>query len=171
MARGDEQAFELLFQTWYGPLVVFAYRWLHDKMEAENIVQGVFIKLWEKRKIQRIKEVGSYLMVAVRNRCMNQLNRQKHHLSLDERWSLPDSSKEEELPDPELLEKVYQAIDRMPPQRQKIFRLGRLEGLKYKEIAALLNISPKTVEAQMSKGLRYLRELFAGPPCKKETSG
>ncbi len=170
MARGDEKAFEALFRDWYGLLVIYAHRFLRDKMEAESVVQTVFINLWEKRKALKIKEVKSYLKVAVRNRCINQLNRRKHHQSLDERWDLAADDSDDELPNRPLLEKINRAIDRMPPQRQKIFKMGRFEGFKYKEIAAILDISQKTVETQMSKALKYLRELFADTSYKKQTS-
>ncbi len=161
LSRGDEQAFEALFRTWYGPLVVFANRFLHDQMEAENIVQVLFINIWERRKTIKVESWKSYLKVAVRNRCMNYLSRQKHHLSIDEQLPLPDDDPGEELPDQELLDEINRAIDRMPPQRQRIFKMGRFGGLKYREIAAQLGISPKTVEVQMGQALKYLRELFA----------
>ncbi len=170
ISREDEGAFEALFRTWYGPLVIYANRFLRDQMEAENIVQVVFINIWERRRTLKIESFKSYLKVAVRNRCMNYLNRQKHHLSIDERWPLPDEDPSEELPDQELLEEINRAIDRMPPQRQKIFKMGRFDGLKYREIAALLGISPKTVEVQMGQALKYLRGLFADNRTKRKVS-
>ena len=75
-------------------------------------------------------------------------------------FHIPDSQAEEELPDETLLEHIREAIDQMPPQRRKIFKMGRFEGLKYKEIASSLGISPKTVEVQMGKALKTLREMF-----------
>ena len=170
MARGNEKAFEALFRAWYGLLVIYAHRFLRDKMEAESVVQTVFINLWERRKTLKIKHIKNYLKVAVRNRCVNQLNRRKQHQSLDERWDLAAAEPDDELPNEALLEKINRAIDRMPPQRQKIFKMGRFEGLRYKDIATLLSISPKTVETQMSKALKYLRDLFADSSHKKQTS-
>lgn len=158
--KGDKQAFERLFRAWYGPMVVYALRIVPDKMEAESIAQAVFLKLWEKRRELRIRSLNNYLKVAVRNRCMNFLRGERKHLSIDDHLLLADEEGEDELPDAQLLEKLNQAIAQMPPQRQKIFKMSRFEGYKYKEIADCLELSPKTVEAQMGKALKYLRALF-----------
>lgn len=162
IARGDEQAFEELFRSVYARLVVYAVHYMGDRQEAENIVQMVFIKFWEKRRDLKIRSLNNYLTVAVRNACLNELRRQRPWYSVDEQFHLPDSQADEELPDEALLEHVREAIEQMPPQRRKIFKMGRFDGLKYKEIASALGISPKTVEVQMGKALKTLREMF-GP--------
>ncbi|MGQ1891564.1 RNA polymerase sigma-70 factor [Thermophagus sp. OGC60D27] len=160
IARGDEQVFEQLFRSQYARLVVFAMRFIPDRMEAENIVQMVFIKLWEKRKELKIESLNAYLMMVVRNQCLNELRRFRNHLSVDDLFQLPIIDDHEAERDEELLEKIYTTINAMPPQRQKIFKMSRLEGMKYKEIAETLGISHKTVEAQMGKALKTLREAF-----------
>ncbi|MFO8001973.1 MAG: RNA polymerase sigma-70 factor [Marinilabilia sp.] len=160
IARGDEQAFEELFRSWYARLATYAYRFVQDRQEAENIVQMVFVKYWEKRRELKIKSLSNYLTVAVRNGCVNVLKRHKQHYSLDDQFNVSLPEEENDLPDEDLLERITAAIDEMPPQRQKIFRMGRFEGLKYKEIASALGISPKTVEVQMGKALKNLRERF-----------
>lgn len=159
IARGDEQVFEQLFRSWYARLVLFAFKFLSDRQEAENIVQMVFIKYWEKRKELKIESLNSYLMTAVRNSCLNELKRRPHFYSVEEQFNLAEEKDEDEY-DEELIKKVQDAIDEMPPQRQKIFKMSRFEGVKYKEIASRLGISPKTVEAQMGKALKTLREMF-----------
>lgn len=157
--RGDELVFEQLFRAWYARLVLFAFKFLSDRQEAENIVQMVFIKYWEKRKELKIESLNSYLMTAVRNSCLNELKRRPHFYSVEEQFNLAEE-KDEDGYDEELIKKVQDAIDEMPPQRQKIFKMSRFEGVKYKEIASRLGISPKTVEAQMGKALKTLREMF-----------
>jgi RNA polymerase sigma-70 factor (ECF subfamily) len=157
--RGDELVFEQLFRAWYARLVLFAFKFLSDRQEAENIVQMVFIKYWEKRKELKIESLNSYLMTAVRNSCLNELKRRPHFYSVEEQFNLAEE-KDEDGYDEELIKKVQDAIDEMPPQRQKIFKMSRFEGVKYKEIAFRLGISPKTVEAQMGKALKTLREMF-----------
>ena len=159
ITRGDEKAFEELFKAWYAQLSVFAYKYLGDRQEAENIVQMVFVKFWEKRKELKIQSLKSYLMVSVRNGCINELKRHKHYLSVDEQFNI-EMPEEEESFDEVLLHQVKETIDRMPPQRQRIFKMGRFEGMKYREIAAKLGISHKTVEVQMGKALKTLREVF-----------
>ncbi|MFW5754453.1 MAG: RNA polymerase sigma-70 factor [Marinilabiliaceae bacterium] len=162
IAQGDEQAFEELFRSVYARLVLYAAHYMGDRQEAENIVQMVFIKFWEKRRGLKVRSLSNYLTVSVRNACLNELRRQNPWYSVDDQFHIPDVQAEEELPDEALLEQIREAIDQMPPQRRKIFKMGRFEGLKYKEIASKLGISPKTVEVQMGKALKTLREMF-GP--------
>jgi RNA polymerase sigma-70 factor (ECF subfamily) len=161
IAMGDKQVFEQLFRSWYARLVVFALKFIPDRMEAENVVQMVFIKLWEKRKELKIESLNAYLMIAVRNSCINEIKRTRYHLSVEEQFQLPMVEDEEPGMKEELLEKIDKTINEMPPQRQKIFKMSRFDGLKYKEIAAALGISPKTVEVQMGKALKTLREAFS----------
>lgn len=159
IAKGDEQAYEQLFRSWYARLTMFAYRFIQDRQEAENIVQIVFIKYWEKRKELKIESLNSYLMTAVRNSCLNELKRRPHFYSVDDQINLSGEEEDTDV-DQELLTRIHKVIDQMPPQRQRIFKMGRFEGLKYKEIAARLGISHKTVEVQMGKALKTLREIF-----------
>ncbi len=162
IARGDEQAFEELFRSVYARLVVYAIHYMGDKQEAENIVQMVFIKFWEKRRDLKIISLSKYLTVSVRNACLNELRRQPPWYSVDDQFHIPESQADDEFPDETLLKRIREAIDEMPAQRKKIFKMGRYDGLKYKEIASALGISPKTVEVQMGKALKTLREMF-GP--------
>ncbi|WP_291859778.1 RNA polymerase sigma-70 factor [Marinilabilia sp.] len=166
IARSDEHVFEQLFRSWYARLTLFAFKFLSDRQEAESIVQMVFIKYWEKRKELKIESLNSYLMTAVRNSCLNELKRRPHFYSVEEQFNLADETDDDGF-DEELMEKVQAAIDEMPPQRQKIFKMSRFEGVKYKEIASRLGISPKTVEAQMGKALKTLREMFNPRSTKK----
>lgn len=159
IARGDEQVFEQLFKTWYARLTMYGYKFLGDRQEAENIVQMVFIKFWEKRKELKINSLKSYLTVAVRNSCINELKRNPHHLSVEDQFNI-ELPGEEDDSNEEMIKKVNEVINEMPPQRQRIFKMGRFDGLKYKEIAAQLGISHKTVEVQMGKALKTLREIF-----------
>lgn len=159
IAKGDEQAFEELFRSWYPRLVVFAGKFVPDRQEAENIVQMVFIKYWEKRRELKIESLNNYLMVAVRNSCLNELKRNRYHLSVEDQFNLKAGDEAENF-DEALMNKVNSTIEDMPPQRKKIFKMGRFDGLKYKEIALLLGISQKTVEVQMGKALKTLREIY-----------
>lgn len=155
--RDDQLAFEALFKANYAPLVVYARRFLSDQDAAEDIVQAVFVKLWERRHELKIANPLAYLMRAVHNRCLNELKMSRHHLSLDS--TLPVFNEEEEpAPDEELITTVQDVIGRLPEQRQRIFRMSRFEGLKYREIAVVLGLSIKTIEAQMGKALEFLRE-------------
>ena len=156
--KGDEMAFELVFKEFYASLTAFAHTFLHDIYLSENIVQNVFIKLWEKRMQYEITSLKSYLFIAVRNSCNNELKRIKSERSYKNSLSQEEFIKSENYSDTRTLEEIINTIEKLPEQRKKIFKLSRLDGLKYREIADKLKISPKTVEVQMGKALKFLRE-------------
>jgi len=158
IAKGDEHVFEELFRSWYARLSLFAFRFLSDRQEAENIVQMVFIRYWEKRKELKIESLNSYLTTAVRNSCLNELKRRPHFYSVEDQFNLPEEENSAE--EDELLGEVLKAVEEMPPRCREIFKMSRFDGFKYKEIAGKLGISQKTVEAQMGKALKTLREMF-----------
>ncbi|MFV1976994.1 MAG: RNA polymerase sigma-70 factor [Candidatus Scalindua sp.] len=159
---GDEKAFELLFKAHYPTLCCYARKYLDDFDQAEGIVQEMFFHFWQKRKKVEIStSLEAYLFQSVRNACLNYLK----HLKIREQYKLANNEeirqKEQEIHDsvvaPELRERIENVIDQLPSERKKIFKMTRYEELKYKEIAVKLNISVKTVEAQMSKALKFLR--------------
>lgn len=165
LKKGDEHAFEIIFKRYYAPMVLFAVNYLHDKDRSESIVQDVFVKLWANRLLSDISSLKGYLVVAVRNRCSNELKRQ----GVIRNYTKSFNTEVEEWPrfhEKEFIEKINRTIDELPPRRKKIFRMNRIEGLRYKEIAERLSISPKTVEVQMGKALKYLREKLL--PLKKQ---
>ena len=158
ISNDDEKAFGQIFHRHYKRMVMVARRYMTDLDLSENIVQQIFVKLWEQRKNLQINSFEAYLLVSVRNSCNNELKHQKtirkyENQAIDEPWETDDV-----YPDNETLEKIYKVIEEMPPQRKKIFKMNRLEGMKYKEIAEALQLSPKTVEVQISKALKYLKE-------------
>lgn len=163
---GDEYAFELVFKNYYPHLVLLAQKYLGDRDLSESIVQSVFVNMWEKREITDIRSLRGFLVVAVRNRCTNEL---KHQQVVREYENANSNGAEgvwltfnENI----YLQQINKVIDELPEQRRKIFKMSRMDGLKYREIADKLNISPKTVEAQMGKALKYLREQLR--PLKKQ---
>lgn len=155
---GDQEAFKLVFDLYYKHLVLFALRFMGDKDLSESIVQNVFVKLWEKRESIDVDSVKAYLVVSVKNQCQNELKHRKIVRDYESRHVMDDQGPEPEFPDTEMLERIYKAIDEMPEQRRKIFKMNRLDGMRYKEIADALHISPKTVEVQIGKALKYLRD-------------
>ncbi len=160
----DEKAFEQLFKQYYTPLCRYAYTLLHDKIASEEVVQEVFFRIWLTRnKIQIRNTVASYLLRAVKNQSLNQLIKKARlgTVSLETLSSADtyyDPYEEEDQPDAdELQQKLIIAIESLPVQCRKIFELSRFEKKKYKEIAKELNISVKTVEAQMGIAFKKLR--------------
>ncbi len=152
----NETVFEMLFRTHYASLVVYARRFLNDTDAARDVVQSVFIRIWERRDETPILNIKGYLVQSVRNRCLSMLKERKRTGSIEEAGRIKDE--EPELPDEELFEKVQEVIAMLPPQCQKVFVMNRFDGMKYKEIADTLGISVKTVEVHMGKALKFIKE-------------
>jgi RNA polymerase sigma-70 factor (ECF subfamily) len=163
LKAGDLTAFEMLFRTYYQPLCNYAFTFVQDRDEAEEIVQSTFLNIWEKRENLSIHTgVKPYLYAMVRNACLNVLKHEKikqQHATIE--MAIAERSVESvarTVMASELETKIYQAMDHLPEQCRLIFKLSRFEELKYAEIAEQLNISIKTVENQMGKALRIMRE-------------
>jgi RNA polymerase sigma-70 factor (ECF subfamily) len=160
---GDEQAFELLFRKYYVTLCSFANKFLNDPEEAREIVQEVFIKIWEGRdEIDPDLSVKSYMFKITQNQSLNKLRKKKAESAYIEIYKLmyidhSDFSSYESIFTRELEDRIASAMNTIPQKCKRVFELSRIEGLKYGEIAGVLNISIKTVEAQMSKALQILR--------------
>jgi RNA polymerase sigma-70 factor (ECF subfamily) len=158
----DHAAFRSLFDTYYASLCHYASHFLNDDSLSEEVVQELFVKLWEKRKTLDVEtSVKHYLFRAVRNGCLNQIQHDKvkqlHGKKLKEALMSEDPA-EEYMITPEMILRLEEGIELLPVKRREIFRLSREYGLKYREIAEKLNISVKTVEAQMGLALKALRQ-------------
>jgi RNA polymerase sigma-70 factor, ECF subfamily len=163
LKEGSESAFELLFRTYYRPLCQYAYSFLNDRDEAEEVVQAAFINIWDKKgQVEIQTSLKAYLYRIVRNSCLNVIKHEKvkkqhvahemvHAESMHEGVSQSVISSE-------LEEKITQAMKALPEQCRIVFQLSRFEELKYAEIAEQLNISVKTVENQIGKALKIMRE-------------
>ena len=161
--QGDEQAFELLFRKYFFRLYGYARKFLDDTDQAKEIVQEVFARIWEGREdIDPEASMKAYIFKITHNLSLNKLKRLKVETKYTEIYKLVylenyELSPHDSLLVKELEENIRQAIKTLPVECQKIFRLSRQEGLKYREIAGKLNISEKTVEAQITKALRMIR--------------
>ena len=158
----DEKVFKNLFEDHYTALCRFAAGYLADQDTAEEIVQQVFINLWNQRQtIDPEKQIKSYLFTAVKNRCLNHIRDHKkfrnYYLDVEAELEIPVAEKDivSEL---ELEQRIADALEKLPAKCREVFELCRFEEMKYHEVAQKLDISQKTVEAQMSKALRILRE-------------
>ncbi len=159
---GNESAFEMIFRTYYQPLCRYAYSFLQDKEEAEEVVQSSFITVWDKRNSLTIEtSVKSYLYRMVRNSCLNVIKHEKikqqhvaHELAVSE---VSHESVSQKVHAAELEIKISEAMKTLPEQCRLVFQLSRFEELKYQEIADQLQISVKTVENHMGKALKLMR--------------
>jgi RNA polymerase sigma-70 factor (ECF subfamily) len=165
LTQGDERAFEALFKLYYARLTLFSNRFVNDLSIAEEIVADVFELLWEKgHEVTFSSSVSSYLFKMVQNRSLNYLKHQKIenlYVAYLERNNLFDevrSAVENGYEEKELAQQINAAINTLPEKCREIFVLSRFSDMKYKEIASQLNISPKTVERQVSIALEKLRQ-------------
>ena len=159
----NERSYEELFRKYYAPLCKLIFRIVKDKALAEDIVQEVFVKLWEKRAEYKIEtSLKSYIYRAAMNASYNHLEKLNRYPKLSiEDTSLElvdDLSIENQLQAKELELKIEHALTKLPTACKEVFLLSRYEGFSYKEIAETLGISIKTVENQMGKALRIFRE-------------
>jgi RNA polymerase sigma-70 factor, ECF subfamily len=161
--QGDNQAFELLFRKYYVRLCGFSNKFLSDPEEAREVAQEAFIKIWEGREdIDPENSLKSYLFKIAQNLSLNILRKKKietRYLEIFKQVYIEhsDFSVYDSLLVQELEDKIAAAVNTIPPKCKRVFELSRIEGLKYNQIAEILNISVKTVEAQISKALSILR--------------
>ena len=167
LADEGVQAFEKVFTDWFGHLYAYAMSVVKDEETAEEVVQKVFCRIWEKReRLEVHTSLKAYLYGSVYHECMDWLRHRKRvethrrqvmrHGSQGSRESAADKVELGELE-----KKLQQAIHELPDQCRAIFCLSRYGELGYKEIAGQLGISVKTVEAQISKALKRLRKKLA----------
>ena len=162
---GDVQAFETLFRSYYEPLCRYACRFVGRPEAAEEIVQDLFYVLWKERQNLNIfTSVNGYLYRSVKNKSLQQVEkamvRDAYREMCAENTAIETVTPQEELEYKELEQQIEETLHRLPERRQKIFQMNRMEGKKYNDIAQELHISVKTVEAEMTKTLRVLRNKY-----------
>jgi RNA polymerase sigma-70 factor (ECF subfamily) len=162
ISENDEAALRDLYDAYADKLFHFAYAIVHSKETAEEIIADVFIKIWQKRShIVTVENLTFYLFITIKNIACNYLRKynSKKNISLDE-LSLPyyyiNTSPEDLLITSETLQSINKAINELPPQCRIIFKLVKEDGLKYKDVAKLLNLNIKTIENQMGIALKKL---------------
>jgi RNA polymerase sigma-70 factor (ECF subfamily) len=154
------RAFTEFYTVFFQKLLITSDKYVKDIFIAEEIVQNVFLKIWESpENLEDVRSIKPYLYRAVINASITYVNRQKsieqHHLKIAADLS------EEYLLDldegNELIVLLHQEIDKLPSQCKKVFKLNRFDRLKYREIADQLNLSERTVENHISNALKVLR--------------
>ncbi|WP_316749034.1 RNA polymerase sigma-70 factor [Pedobacter gandavensis] len=158
----DDVAFEQLFKMHYKALHAYAFVMLKDHDTAEEMVQGMFMKFWEKRELLVIQSsVKAYLYKCIYHDCLNFLKHEKikfkHQEYTQHSPISPSESASARVEMSQLKNNLSIAMNDLPEQCRTIFQMSRFEELKYREIADQLGLSVKTVENQMGKALRILR--------------
>jgi RNA polymerase sigma-70 factor (ECF subfamily) len=164
---GDEAAFESLFRAYAGPLYAFAYSYVGSQATAQEIVQDLFARMWERRETLEVpRSVYAYLFSATRNRAISHLrNRRVEHaflaraLQAERLGGAPSGAPQErELDAQALAEALDRAVRELPPRCREVFALTRDKQLSYAQVAEVLHISPKTVQIHMGRALALLRQ-------------
>lgn len=156
-------SFELVFKSHFKNLHAYACTIIRDTIPAEEIVQTIFLKLWERREETAILEnVSAYLYRAVHNESLNYLRHLKVRTAYQHHAMRQHKQTEQEKPAEKVLlgeleKRLETALKELPEQCRTIFQLSRFEDLKYREIADRLGLSVKTIENQMGKALKLLR--------------
>ena len=162
LKQDDERAFDALFRHYSAMVYRFAYGYLKSRVEAEEIVQECFLKIWEKRaQLHDDVPLKGYLFTTAHHAILNQLRRGQHQLKFQTQAAAVAPAVVSNEAEYTELETLYlTALDKLPPKRREIFILSRQQGLSYPEIAQQLNLSVKTVEAQITQALKFLRTYF-----------
>ncbi|WP_170154625.1 RNA polymerase sigma-70 factor [Mangrovibacterium diazotrophicum] len=164
IVRKDSQAFARLYSMYHAALFRFSEAYVYDSQQAEDIIQEVFIKLWEMPTIPVERSLKSYLFQMVKNRCLDHLRslqvEDKNKKKLFEAQAVSDST------DLELDEKstaiIKNAIEQLPEQCKQVYLLAVFQNMKYQDIADELNISVSAVKVQMFRARKYLKENLSG---------
>ena len=161
LARGDEPAFAEIYDRYWAPLHVHARRKLSCAHEAEEVVQDVFVALWNKRHTAGIQQLEAYLFAALKYRIIDrvraQLVRKSYAAAEPARPIRPDRGTEDAVAAADLSAALAAGVHGLPDHAQQVFRLSRLEHRSVPEIAAHLQVSPKTVEYHLARALKLLR--------------
>lgn len=157
-----EQAIKQLFDAHFHQLVLSSFRYVNDYNQAEDIVQDVYVKVWQSfDELKQIENFKTYLFKAVKNSSLNYLRhikvREKFNIHAEDTHSAFEKSPEECKTDEETQNKIHAAVNKLPHHWKEAFVLSKYDNLKYHEIASELNISQKTVEKYISKSLQFLR--------------
>jgi len=162
LKANDQSAFQEIFRQHYPSACRAIRRFIRDNNTVEDLAQDVFVRFWERRhKIEVKTSIGAYIHRMAINEALSFLRKQKKFQqdNIDDfSFANKESSSIEVMEGQELQQKIKRGIDSLPPKCRTVFLLSRHEELSYKEIALKLEISVKTVENQMGKALRVMRE-------------
>lgn len=157
----DEQAFKYLFDAYFVPLCRYVHLYLDSTQEGEELVLDIFMHLWEhSSKINLTLSLKAYLFQAARNRCLNFLRDRKPTLSLDSVNDVANDETTSSLEVEELSQLIQEAICALPDKCREVFQLSREGNKTNQEIANEMNVSVKTVEAQITKALKRIKSFL-----------
>ena len=156
----DNKSFREIYNAYFEPVCRFLNYYTRNETLIEEVVQEVFVRLWEERETLEIQYIKTYLYNAARNKILNELRDERNRNSLLEQWAkreLENQEAEDCVDMNEFVQLLQATVETLPPTCKEIFIMSREKNLSYKEIASERNISIKTVEAQMGIALKRIR--------------
>jgi RNA polymerase sigma-70 factor (ECF subfamily) len=167
--KGEKNAFKALYNMYFDKLFVYINSYTNDRSLTQDIVQDTFVKVWNNKEIFDIKQsLGGYLYKTAYHTFIDNYRKvQKNHKLLDTLAykRMNDLIEEDKDEKDKKIKKIKEAIEKLPPKCKEIFLLSKYQGYKYNEIAEHLNISPKTVEAQMGRAFSIIRKEIKDDDC------
>jgi RNA polymerase sigma-70 factor (family 1) len=158
----DEKAYKELFFLFYKPLTQFAFSFVKSREMAEEIVSDVFINIWKGRKhLEEIDNLKTYLYISTKNISLKYLLKQHKQVAiaidaLTIELESKDIHPEQMMVTADMMNKITQAVNHLPPRCKLVYKFIKEDGLRYKEVAAILNISVKTIDNQLAIALKKI---------------
>jgi RNA polymerase sigma-70 factor (ECF subfamily) len=155
------KSFELFFKQNYQRALLLAFRFMKDEMAAQDIVQEVFLAIWERREILLFSDaLRPYLFTSVKNKCLSYISTDRGDIAIDKLKEPIAFENNEFSEEDERLVRLADGIKKLPPKCNEIFQLVIFEGKKYKETADILQVSLNTVKTQLRIAYNMLRSIF-----------
>lgn len=169
LIAGDAESFRKIYECYQGKVFLFAFRLTKSKSEAEEVVQEVFVRLWEKREQIKIeRNLNNYVLTIAKNLVLDGLKKAAYDKTMQqkmyENMQALQNTSVDQLIEKELARFYQQAVDRLSPRQKVVFKLSREEELSYEEIAEKLGVSKNTVRNQVSDSLKSIREYLTSHP-------
>jgi len=166
LSKGDNKAFELVFATYSSNVFKYLLYILKDVDEAEEVLQNVFLKLWNKREgVLTDRDILPYLLKIANSYAIDVLRRNVRKQNLINAMLFDSIQVERSVEDiflhKEEVRKLEQAINNLPPKRKEIFKLCKMEGKSYSEVGEILNISPSTISNQLVSAMKYIKSYLS----------
>jgi len=162
LKEGDEKVFELLFHRYYAALCFFAGKFLKDAEAARDVVQEVFIRFYEKSyDFPNMVALKSFLFSAVHRKALNYLEKMNNRAAIRKKLEVSEYQENEffhRQVEAEIFEEIFSAIEQLPPECRRIFKMSYIDRLDIREITARLNIAESTVKTQRQRAKKFLRE-------------